>query len=96
MELCGLDQGDRRLHGSPPVLCTMRPACFTPALPSPGQAITAAGSGCQAALAAERYLSANGLAQEFSQAVTEEVRAAMLRRALPLLLKMRCHRLMEC
>ncbi|KAI7845690.1 hypothetical protein COHA_000804 [Chlorella ohadii] len=36
------------------------------------QAITAAGSGCQAALAAERYLSANGLAQEFSQAVTEE------------------------
>lgn len=37
------------------------------------QAITAAGSGCQAALAAERYLSANGLAQEFSQAVTEEV-----------------------
>lgn len=37
------------------------------------QAVTAAGSGCQAALAAERYLSATGLAQEFSQAPVEEV-----------------------
>ncbi|WP_263971780.1 thioredoxin-disulfide reductase [Leptolyngbya ohadii] len=36
------------------------------------QAITAAGSGCQAAMLAERWLSVNGLAQEFHQAEEEE------------------------
>jgi len=36
------------------------------------QAITAAGSGCQAAMLAERWLSINGLAQEFHQAEEAE------------------------
>ncbi len=36
------------------------------------QAITAAGSGCQAAMLAERWLSVNGLAQEFHQPEEEE------------------------
>lgn len=36
------------------------------------QAITAAGSGCMGAMLAERWLSANGLVQEFKQAETAE------------------------
>lgn len=36
------------------------------------QAITAAGTGCQAAMLAERWLSVNGLVQEFERTQTEE------------------------
>jgi thioredoxin reductase (NADPH) len=40
------------------------------------QAITAAGTGCMAAMLAERWLSVNGLAQEFHQAEEEQKPAA--------------------
>lgn len=47
------------------------------------QAITAAGSGCMGAMLAERWLSANGLVQEFKQAETSEEPASATQTETP-------------